>query len=33
MRQTGITPAQQKDMLRKDKGSLRNALMGAVSGL
>ncbi|KAK4684641.1 hypothetical protein P7C73_g5529, partial [Tremellales sp. Uapishka_1] len=30
---TGLTPSQQKDLTRKDKGSLRKVLMTCVVGL
>ncbi|KAL7418734.1 hypothetical protein Q5752_006417 [Cryptotrichosporon argae] len=30
---TGLTQAQQKEMTRKDKGSLRRALLAAIAGL
>jgi hypothetical protein len=33
MYQTGLSPAQQNEMVRKDKGPLRRAMGGSVGGL
>ena len=31
--QTGLSPAQQAELIRKDKGALRRAMSGFVAGL